>query len=80
MGHGALVRLLGEHPASLAGAPWPVLERTTLAAQTSRIPGIDAGLGADFIPWLVTCPVWVTYLQRSKRVRVTFEHKVLADN
>jgi Protein of unknown function (DUF2569) len=26
--------------------------------------------------WLISCAVWITYLQKSKRVRVTFEHTV----
>lgn len=42
--------------------------------------GGSPGLGAFFIfslpSWLLGCAVWVTYLQRSKRVRVTFEHTV----
>ncbi len=30
--------------------------------------------------WIISCAVWVTYLQRSRRVRVTFEHLVRADD
>ena len=42
--------------------------------------GINAGeviIGTIFA-WLLTCAVWGTYLQRSRRVRVTFEHMVRA--
>lgn len=35
-------------------------------------------LGESFVRWAVECAVWVTYLQRSERVRVTFEHMVRA--
>lgn len=34
----------------------------------------------SFIPWLISCAVWVSYLQRSQRVRVTFEHLVLVND
>lgn len=39
-------------------------------------PRSGNALASDFIPWAVSCAIWVTYLQRSKRVRVTFEHSV----
>jgi hypothetical protein len=49
----------------------------TLFAFLTGTPGIGA-LVLSFFPWVISCLVWVTYLQRSKRVRVTFEHRVLA--
>jgi hypothetical protein len=49
----------------------------TLFAFMTGIPGSGA-LVLSFFPWVISCLVWVTYLQRSKRVRVTFEHRVLA--
>jgi hypothetical protein len=33
-------------------------------------------LAMTFFPWAISCAVWVTYLQRSERVRVTFENCV----
>lgn len=54
---------------------WPV------AAAWSALkggPSLEEALGQSVLPWLISCVVWVTYLQRSRRVRVTFEHCVLA--
>ena len=54
---------------------WPV------AAAWSALkggPGLEEALGQSVLPWLISCVVWVTYLQRSRRVRVTFEQCVLA--
>lgn len=41
-------------------------------------PGSDVGIVFGFFAWIISCLVWVTYLQRSQRVRVTFEHCVLS--
>jgi hypothetical protein len=41
----------------------------------SEVDGV-AGLVMGFFTWAISCAVWVTYLQRSERVRVTFEHCV----
>jgi hypothetical protein len=49
----------------------------TLFAFLTGTPGSGA-LVLSFFPWVISCLVWVTYLQRSKRVRVTFEHCVLS--
>jgi hypothetical protein len=38
--------------------------------------GMAEALAPGFFSWVVSCAVWVTYLQRSRRVRVTFEHCV----
>lgn len=38
--------------------------------------GLGVAVVKDFFSWAISCAVWVTYLQRSKRVRVTFEHSV----
>jgi|CXWL01.1.fsa_nt_gi hypothetical protein len=40
--------------------------------------GIGGALVFDFISWASYCAIWIGYLQRSKRVRVTFEHSVKA--
>jgi hypothetical protein len=42
----------------------------------SHVAGFAAELVKGFFPWAISCAVWVTYLQRSERVRVTFEHCV----
>lgn len=53
---------------------WPLLAVFALATQA---PGSGEGLVLGLITWALSCAVWVTYLQRSQRVRVTFEHFVL---
>ncbi|MBI5316855.1 MAG: DUF2569 family protein [Nitrospirae bacterium] len=39
-------------------------------------PAVVDALALSFFTYVVNCAIWVTYLQRSKRVRVTFEHSV----
>jgi Zn finger protein HypA/HybF involved in hydrogenase expression len=41
--------------------------------------GSGGALVSSFFQWAFSCAVWVSYLQLSKRVRVTFEHCVLED-
>jgi len=41
--------------------------------------GGGAALASSFIRWAISCAVWVSYLQLSKRVRITFEHCVLEE-
>lgn len=55
---------------------WPAI---VLAGLYNPFPGLGSLLIQGFWEWGVPCAVWVTYLQRSKRVRVTFEHSVKAD-
>jgi hypothetical protein len=38
--------------------------------------GVAEAIATSLVPWAVYCAVWVTYLNRSRRVRVTFEHMV----
>lgn len=58
---------------------WPV---TTIIGATSSSPevrevvGYENGFLSELLIWAITCAVWVPYLQRSKRVRVTYEHCV----
>lgn len=54
-------------------ALWPTL---VFAALMLQVPPQLMGetIARSFAGWLVGCAVWVTYLQRSERVRVTFEH------
>jgi Protein of unknown function (DUF2569) len=54
-------------------ANWPVAALIGLAYP---FPGLGNALAQTLILWAVSCAVWVTYLQRSKRVRVTFENRV----
>ena len=46
----------------------------------SQVNGLVGELVMGVIPWAISCAVWVTYLQRSERVRVTFEHCVRASS
>lgn len=57
---------------TLIMAPWPVL----VALYIPHLPQ-DLVLGGS-IAWLIATVVWVTYLQKSTRVRVTFEQRILA--
>lgn len=41
--------------------------------------GGGSALASSFIRWAISCAVWVSYLQLSKRVRITFEHCVLEE-
>jgi hypothetical protein len=58
---------------SLMLVPWPVL-----AAIYYRSVPETLILGGSAI-WLLTIVIWVTYLQRSRRVRVTFEHCIAGE-
>ena len=57
-------------------AYWPVI---LLFALVSRAQGVGGAIGLGLIPWVLWCVVWVTYLQRSRRVRITFENCVVAE-
>ncbi len=58
---------------SLLILSWPI---SALTGLVSPFVGIGTALGMSLIPWMVSCAVWVTYLNRSHRVRVTFEQMV----
>lgn len=32
-----------------------------------------------FVQWVMTCAIWISYFQRSERVRVTFEYSILSN-
>lgn len=49
-----------------------------LWALVSGFSEAGKSLGLAIFPWLVGCAVWVTYLNTSRRVRVTYEHQVRA--
>jgi hypothetical protein len=57
---------------TLIMAPWPVLA-------TVYLPHLPQSLilGGSIV-WLIAAVTWVAYLQRSRRVRVTFEQRILA--
>lgn len=55
---------------------WPAV---ALAGFLNPFPALGELLVFSVIPWAVSCTIWVAYLQKSKRVRVTFEHRVIAD-
>jgi hypothetical protein len=48
-----------------------------VVSMANTYEGVGAVLASSFIRWAISCAVWVSYLQLSKRVRVTFEHCVL---
>ncbi len=51
-----------------------------LVGMANPFDGQVQGLVQAGIGWVVSCAIWVTYLQRSRRVRITFEQMVrLAD-
>lgn len=52
---------------------WPLLG---LVALSQGIAETGESLASIFIPWALSCAVWVPYLQRAERVRVTFEQCV----
>jgi hypothetical protein len=58
---------------SLMLVPWPVLAGIYYASVPQAV--ILAGSAL----WLLSVAIWVTYLQRSQRVRVTFEHCVAGE-
>jgi hypothetical protein len=47
-----------------------------LAALIFPAPGMGQGIARSLVGWLIFGSLWLVYVQRSQRVRVTFEHKV----
>lgn len=62
---------------SLLLASWPM---GALLGVAYPFEGLGEALGLSLFPWAISCGVWVTYLNRSKRVRVTFENEVLVES
>ena len=60
----------------LLGA-WPTL---FLYGQAHPYSGIGSDLSASFLSWIIYCVVWVTYINKSRRVRVTFENAILNED
>lgn len=75
--------LLTKHPkfrlvaSAILLCSWPAV---AIAGAVNSFPELAQALTLSFFPWLISCTVWVTYLQRSKRVRITFEHCILLPN
>ena len=58
-------------------ASWPM---GALIGAAYPFDGLGVALGLSIFPWAISCGVWVTYLNRSKRVRVTFENEILIES
>lgn len=52
----------------------------SLVGYDLSIPDFGIALVKGAASWAISCAVWVTYLQKSKRVRVTFEHCIQSDD
>ena len=62
---------------SLLLAEWPLC---ALLVFIYPFAGSGEALARSLFTWVFSCAVWVTYLNRSKRVRVTFEHTIIAES
>ena len=58
---------------------WPAYFIVLFLADGYRIPGLAPELTIQFLASILVTAVWVAYLQRSRRVRVTFENCVLVE-
>ena len=56
---------------------WPLLALVVFSGNTSGV--VVQALAKSLFQWVFFCAVWVTYLNRSRRVRVTFENQVRVD-
>ena len=59
---------------------WPAYLVVLFIIGDPKIPGLAAELTIRFLSSLLWIVVWVTYLQRSRRVRVTFENCVVVES
>lgn len=55
-------------------ACWPV---AAALSAIMGVPNLSETLAESIGPWVISTVIWVTYLQRSKQVRFTFERCVL---
>jgi len=53
---------------------WPV---AAVLSAVRGVPELSEALTESFLPWFISSVFWVTYLRRSRQVRVTFEQCVL---
>jgi hypothetical protein len=58
---------------------WPAYFLIAFITGGTQIPGIVGALTFEFLSSLLLIALWVAYLQRSRRVRVTFENCVLVE-
>ena len=59
---------------TLLMACWPL---AAVVSAVMAVPSLDEMMAQSVLPWLISLFVWTAYLQRSRAVRVTFEHSVL---
>lgn len=57
-------------------AIWPLFLAVAFVTDATEAGG---ALGKGILPWAISCAIWVTYLNRSRRVRVTFEQAIRVD-
>lgn len=75
--------LFSKHPNFRPFATWVLVSGWPVAAViglANPFPGLSDGLAVSFLSWVISCAVWVAYLQRSRRVRVTYEHCIRAND
>jgi hypothetical protein len=77
--------IIGKHSAfrlastiSIA-AVWPIYLLISFIF-LNHYPGLVSQQGKGTLEWLLLCAIWIAYIQRSRRVRITFENSILADS
>lgn len=71
--------LFSKHPGFRTASTYILigyLPALLLVGAFTPFPGLGEFFVLTLVPWIASCAVWVTYLQRSERVRVTFEHTI----
>ena len=58
---------------------WPAFLAMATITGGTKYPGFAAELVLNFLSSLLWIAIWVAYLQRSRRVRVTFEHCIVLE-
>lgn len=74
--------LFTKHPKFRLTATWLLLGAFPVVVVLGLLrpfDGLGEAVAMSLFPWAISCAVWVTYLNRSRRVRVTFEHLVRPD-
>jgi hypothetical protein len=74
--------LFTKHQRFRAVATWLLLgvfPAIVLLGFLNPFDGLGNMIATTLFPWAISCAVWVTYLQKSERVRVTFEHCLKQD-
>lgn len=51
---------------------WPIA--VCMALMTGSVGVVGSLFAVPMVSWVISCAVWITYLQKSRRVRVTFEN------